>query len=96
MVKGLHSATTWFRISSVATLHVRNVPDRLYRRIHRLALGEKRSLTAEVIDLLGGAVEQRESLRNAAEALERIRRGRIRLPPGSPDSVELLADDRRR
>jgi plasmid stability protein len=80
----------------MATLHVRNVPDRLYRRIHRLAQGENRSLTAEVIDLLGVAVEEREALRDAAETLERIRRGRIRLPPGSPDSVELLAEDRRR
>ncbi len=32
----------------MATLHVRNVPEKLYKRIQKLAQIENRSLTAEV------------------------------------------------
>ena len=35
----------------MATLHVRNVPEKLYKRIQKLAEEENRSVTAEVIQL---------------------------------------------
>lgn len=82
----------------MATLHVRNVPDRIYKRIHRLAEQENRSVTAEVIQLLSQGLQVREARRNASAVLERIRlRARkIELPSGWTDSIELIREDRSR
>ncbi len=82
----------------MAILHVRNVPEKLYKRIQGLAQKEKRSMTAEVIALLDGAVEQQEARRRTAGTLERIRRraAAVRLPSRWVDSVELIRQDRKR
>ena len=82
----------------MAILHVRNVPEQLYKRIQGLAQKEKRSMTAEVIALLDGAVEQQEARRRTAGTLERIRRraAAVRLPSRWVDSVELIRQDRKR
>ena len=57
----------------MATLHVRNVPEKLYKRIQKLAEEENRSVTAEVIQLLSQGLQARESRRGAAGVIERIR-----------------------
>ncbi len=82
----------------MAILHVRNVPEKLYKRIQKLAEEENRSLTNEVIELLSQGLRARETRRGAAEAIERIRtRARkIELPRGWKDSAELLREDRSR
>lgn len=82
----------------MATLHVRNVPEKLYKRIQKLAQEENRSVTAEVIQLLGQGLQARESRRGAAAVIERIRqRARKRvLPRGWVDSAELIREDRSR
>jgi len=82
----------------MATLHVRNVPDKLYKRIHKLAEEENRSVTAEVIQLLNQGLQAREARRGAAGIIDRIR-GRARkmeLPRGWTDSVDLIREDRSR
>lgn len=80
------------------TLHVRNVPDRIYRRIRRLAQAESRSLSAEVVTLLDRAVQIDASRAAQARILAGIERRRLRrrLLPGAPDSLELLREDRAR
>ena len=82
----------------MATLHVRNVPDKLYKRIHKLAEAENRSVTAEVIRLLSQGVQAREARRGVADVLDRIRRRaqKVELPRGWTDSAELLREDRSR
>lgn len=82
----------------MATLHVRNVPDRLYKRIQRLAEEENRSVTAEVIQLLNHGLQAREARRGAAAVIERIRQQarKVELPRGWVDSAELIRDDRSR
>jgi hypothetical protein len=80
----------------MATLHVRSVPDELYERIHELARDSNRSVSAQVITLLDQAVLAQEARERQREALERIRRRRYVPPPGTPDSVELLREDRAR
>jgi plasmid stability protein len=82
----------------MATLHVRNVPDKLYKRIQKLAEQENRSLTAEVVNLLDQAVQERQARQSVAAVLERVR-GRtatVRLPKGWIDSVDLIREDRDR
>jgi plasmid stability protein len=82
----------------MATLHVRNVPDKLYKRIHKLAEQENRSLTAEVIQLLSQGLQAREASRGAAAVIDRIRQQsrKVDLPRGWTDSVELIREDRSR
>lgn len=82
----------------MAILHVRNVPEKLYRRIQELAEEEQRSMTGEVIALLDAAVERREARKRTAGMLSRIRRrsATVKLPPGWGDSVELVREDRKR
>jgi plasmid stability protein len=82
----------------MATLHVRNVPDKLYKRIQKLAEQENRSLTAEVINLLDQAVQERQARHSVAAVLERTRRhaAAVRLPKGWIDSVDLIREDRDR
>jgi plasmid stability protein len=59
----------------MATLHVRNVPDELYERLKSLAEEDHRSLSAEVIWLLGEAAvvgSRRRRMLAAIRALDRI------------------------
>jgi len=82
----------------MATLHVRNVPEKLYKRIQKLAEEENRSVTAEVIQLLSQGLQARESRRGAAAVIERIRQRtrKVELPRGWRDSAELIREDRSR
>lgn len=80
------------------TLHVRNVPEKLYKRIQKLAKDENRSVTAEVIQLLSQGLQAREARRAAAALIERIRQRaqKVELPRGWVDSVEMIREDRSR
>ena len=82
----------------MATLHVRNVPDKLYKRIHKLAEEENRSVTAKAIRLLSQGLQAREARRGAAAVIGRIRSRaqKVELPRGWTDSVELIREDRNR
>ena len=82
----------------MAILHVRNVSEKLYKRIQKLAEEENRSVTAEVIQLLNQGLQVREARRGAMAVIERIRQRaqKIELPRGWKDSAELLREDRGR
>lgn len=82
----------------MAILHVRNVPEKLYKRIQKLAEEENRSVTAEVIQLLNQGLQAREARRGVAETIERIRQRaqKVELPRGWKDSADLLREDRSR
>jgi hypothetical protein len=72
------------------TLYVREVPETVYGEVQRIAQEQGRSLNAYVITLLEQAVDEAKRRRESAEALERIRSRRRPLPPGAPDSVEII------
>jgi plasmid stability protein len=78
----------------VATLHVRGVPEDLYRALSDRARERDTSLTAETIRLLRGAL----SLDRPGQAaiLEAIRQDRRRLPVGAPSAARLIRQDRGR
>lgn len=78
------------------TLHVRSVPDDLYKRIQLLASTKNRSLSAQVITLLSQAVEAEERRMKQAKALISIQRRRFRPPKNAPSSLNLLREDRGR
>lgn len=82
-------------------LHLENVPDELYRRIERLAAAEQRSVTEETLRLLQEAVTLKPTAgnmtgRSQGDILDWIIRNRFAPVPGTPDSVELLREDRNR
>jgi len=82
----------------MATLHVRNVPDPLYKQLQKLAGKKSRSLGAEVVTLLDRAVREEAATYNVEEVFKDIARRRSKMkrtPPGF-DSVTLLREDRDR
>ena len=78
------------------TLHVRNIPEKLHRRIQKLAEADNISLSAEVVTLLDAAVQDRGLHARQDRVLAGIRRRRFRPPRSAPDSTALLREDRAR
>ena len=78
------------------TLHVRNVPEDIYQRLHVRAHQQNRSLSAEVIAILDHVLATEPAAQ--AELLGDIRRRRARYAPAvpAPDAVDLLREDRAR
>jgi antitoxin FitA len=74
----------------MAVLHVRDIPETLYRRMQRIAKAHGRSLSAEVVALFEEAVRGDNERRRQAELLKSIRENRWTPPPGTPDAVEML------
>lgn len=82
----------------MATLQLQNVPDDLVQRIKRLAECVRQTPEEVIVRLLqealsGEGTEQRQRVR---EILDRIRQNPIVPTLGTPDSVELLREDRNR
>jgi antitoxin FitA len=74
----------------MATLHVRNIPDKLYERLQQVAGAYNRSLSTQVTIMLDQALQTEELRKRGHTALVNIRRRRWTLPTGAPDSVQIL------
>jgi plasmid stability protein len=75
-------------------LHVEEVPADLYDRLRRRAAARNCELATEVLDLLVRALASEEVRATHAAALADMRAQRWSPPPGTPDSVALLREDR--
>ena len=83
----------------MATLRVRNLPDRLYEQLAARAERAGLSIGEEIAVLLTELFDQREATqRRALKALRSLDKFRKRYPqpPGAPDSVTLIREDRER
>jgi plasmid stability protein len=82
----------------MATLHVRNVPETLYRRLQKHAASSSRSLSAEVVELLHRGLTHEESRAAQASLLAGIRRRRQKGKTAGRgnDSLATLRADRAR
>ncbi len=78
------------------TLHVRSVPDDLYKRLQKLAHDKNRSLSAQVITMLAQSLEEEERRKKQAKILFSIRRRRFVAPKNAPSTLALLHEDRNR
>ncbi len=82
----------------MATIHVRNVPDKLYKRILKLAKKENRSIASEVIQLLilGLQVRRRmaDLIGRMAPPHSDLRAGMPRLKQGSEKHIRAERDER--
>jgi hypothetical protein len=74
----------------MATLYVRDVPERTYRRVRKLAAAQGQTLGELVVEVLEDRLDNEARCRRAARALESIRRRRVTLPADMPDSVAVL------
>ena len=84
-------------------LHLDNLPEDLYRQLERLAGAHCRPVPEEAVWLLKDAVARHgnggETVppgRSQLEVLEEIIRNRYAPAAGTPDSVDLLREDRDR
>lgn len=75
----------------MATLYIRReVPDKLYRQAQKIAIAHGHSLSSYLVLVLQQEIELEKIRHQRAKALTKIRRHRRTLPPGVPDSVEIL------
>ncbi|MGC1376111.1 MAG: hypothetical protein WA821_07815 [Anaerolineales bacterium] len=77
-------------------LHVRSVPDNLYKQLQQLASARKRSLSAQVITMLAQSVEEEERRAMQAKTLAAIQGRRFKAPEDAPATLDLLHEDRTR
>lgn len=88
------TATMTASIRQVATLHVRGVPEDVYRSLAARARERNSSITAETIRLLRRALAIERP--GQAALIEAIREERTPLPSGAPTSADLIREDRER
>jgi plasmid stability protein len=77
-------------------LHLHDVPSDVYERIRLLAVAHRCAPEAEAINLLRQGLLAEPAERSQAELLADLRRRSFTPPPGTPDSVALLREDRER
>jgi len=80
----------------MAVLHLEDVPSELYERLQRLAAAHQRTPEAEALHCLRRGLLAEPAGHSQAELLAELRRRSFTPPPGTPDSVELLREDRGR
>lgn len=78
----------------MAVLHVRGVPEDLYRALARRARERDSSITAETIRLLRRALAIERP--GQARLIDAIRADREPIRPGGPSPHELIREDRER
>ena len=77
-------------------LHLNDVPNEVYEPILHLALAHNRTVEAEAVSLLRQGLFSELGGQSQKELLASLRRRSFTPPPGTPDSVELLREDRKR
>ncbi len=78
------------------TLHVPDVPAEVYQRLLRLAAAHQRTPEAEALALLQMQLGLTPGGPSQTELLAELKRRGFMPPPGTPDSVELVREDRER
>jgi plasmid stability protein len=77
-------------------LHLDDVPSEVYEHIQQLAVSHDRTPEAEAVSLLRQGLRSELAGRSQAALLAELRCRSFTPPPGTPDCVELLREDRGR
>lgn len=83
----------------MATLYVENVPDTLYKSLKQQARKNRKSIAAEVIELLEQNIPTPEEIRERQEFARRLREISSREPLTAgpfPSTEEMIREDRDR
>jgi plasmid stability protein len=81
------------------TLYVENVPEEIYKALRKRAKENRKSIAAEVIELLEQNVPTAEELKRRREFYNRMAEIRSRPSPGPgpfPSTEEMIREDRER
>jgi plasmid stability protein len=79
----------------VATLYVRDVPEKLYKRLRARARRNGRSLNAEVLELIDEAVLRELTSDEITDRLAALA-AEIDLPPDAPRPEDIIREERNR
>jgi plasmid stability protein len=79
----------------VATLYVRDVPEKLYKRLRARARRNGRSLNAEVLELIDEAVLRELTSDEITDRLGELA-AKIDLPPDAPRPEDIIREERDR
>jgi plasmid stability protein len=79
----------------VATLYVRDVPEKLYKRLRARARRNGRSLNAEVLELIDEAVLRELASDEITDRLAELA-AEIDLPPDAPRPEGIIREERNR
>jgi plasmid stability protein len=79
----------------VATLYVRDVPEKLYKRLRARARRNGRSLNAEVLELIDEAVLRELTSDEITDRLAELA-AEIDLPPDAPRPEDIIREERDR
>jgi len=74
----------------MATLYVRQIPDRIYKQAQKIAFARGYSLNDYMVLMLRQTVKGEKIRQQRTKVLAKIRRHRRSLPIGAPDSVDIL------
>ena len=80
-------------MAGVATLYVRDVPEKLYKRLRARARRNGRSLNAEVLELIDEAVLRELTSDEITDRLARLA-AEIDLPPDAPRPEDIIRQER--
>jgi plasmid stability protein len=80
----------------MAELHLADVPQEVCVRLQQQAAQHGTTAETEAVELLRRSLGSVSGLASQADLLAAMRRSRFTPPPGTPDSVELLREDRER
>jgi plasmid stability protein len=75
------------------TLHIRNVPKRVYDALRRSADRNGRSLNMEVVEILEAFADEARRSRSLLEELDELR-AEFLLPDDAPDAVDVIRESR--
>ena len=79
----------------MATLYVRDVPEKLYKRLRARARRNGRSLNAEVLELIDEAVLRELTSEEITDRLAELA-AEIDLPPDAPRPEDIIREERNR
>lgn len=83
----------------MATLYVENVPDDVYKALRKRAKANRKSIAAEVIELLEQHVPTEAEMKRRRRVFEELAELRSRPPVGTgpfPSAEEIVREDRER
>jgi len=83
----------------MATLYVENVPDDIYKALRKRAKNHRKSIAAEVIELLVQNVPTEAELKRRRHAFDELLKLRAMPPPSPgpfPSAEEMIREDRER
>lgn len=81
------------------TLYVENVPEELYEALRSRAQNDRKSIAAEVIEILKESVPTEAEMKRRRDAIDRILEIRSQPSPGKgpfPSAEEMIREDRER